>query len=90
MTEEERCAVRAGCNLATLSAAAKAALTQERAASAERQRLIYQQAERLHRMKRNSLKIEPELAKLGDLEPAVRRHLKKLIGAGPNGASQGS
>lgn len=90
MTEEERCAVRAGCNLASLSADAKAVLTAERAASAARQKAIYQNADRLYRMKRNSLKIEPELAKLGDLEPAVRRHLKKLIGAGPNGASQGS
>ena len=89
MTEDERCAVRAGCNLATLSAAAREALTQERAATAARQKAVYQHADRLYRMKRNSLRIEPELAKLGDLEPAVRRHLKKLIGAGTNGASQG-
>ncbi|MEZ2746327.1 hypothetical protein ACBQ16_14115 [Halopseudomonas bauzanensis] len=82
MTPEQRSAVRAGCNLATLPAAVRAELEEEKRQCREQQQEVQRKAAQLYGMRRNRLRVERELAQLGDRALAVRAALNKLISGG--------
>lgn len=82
MTPEQRSAVRAGCNLATLPAGVRAELQQELEECRERAKLIQRKAAELYRMRGNRFRVERGLEQLGDMGPAVKTALNRLISGG--------
>lgn len=82
MTPEQRSAVRAGCNLATLPAAARSVLVQELEQTRERQKQAMAYAQRIYSIRRDRGRAERELKQTGALEPLVRAALNKLISGG--------
>lgn len=82
MTPEQRSAVRAGCNLATLPAAVRAELEQEKAQAAQRHRQAQVYASRIYSIRRDRRRAERELAQTGELQALVRALLNRMISGG--------
>ena len=79
MIPADRAAIRRGVNLATLPASVIAGLAQERAECLAREQEVKRQAARLLPLRKERIKVERELGRLGDLGPPVRAELNKLI-----------
>ncbi|MEJ6656901.1 MAG: hypothetical protein QNL70_12955 [Pseudomonas sp.] len=88
MTPEDRSAVRAGCNLATLPADAQAVLQQELKDTGQRHQEIQRTAAQLYGLRRHRLRVERELAQLGDMGPAVKAALNRLISGSDHGTEK--
>lgn len=84
MTPEQRSAVRAGCNLATLPAAVREELEQEKEQARVRQKQAQAYANRIFTIRRDRSRAERELKQTGDLQPLVRAALNNLISGGRN------
>lgn len=82
MTPEQRSAVRAGCNLASLPAAARKGLVQELEQAREQQKQAMAYARRIYSIRRDRGRAERELKQTGELQPLVRVALNKLIYGG--------
>ena len=82
MTPANRQAIRRGVNLATLPAEVLQELDQERADCLQRDTAVKANAQRLLGLRKNRIQVERELGLLGDLGPAVRAQLNKLISEG--------
>lgn len=82
MTPEQRSAVRAGCNLATLPADVRAELEQEKAAARERYLRAQAHARRIYSIRQDRRRAERELAQTGDLQEQVRRMVNRMISGG--------
>ena len=82
MTPATRQAIRRGVNLATLPAAVLQELDQERKDCLQRATSVKANAQRLLGLRKNRIQVERELGLLGDLGPAVRAQLNKLISKG--------
>ncbi|WP_285259231.1 hypothetical protein [Halopseudomonas bauzanensis] len=82
MTPEQRSAVRAGCNLAALPADVRAEIEEEKRRCGEQHQEVQRKAAQLYGMRSNRLWVERELAQLGEIGPAVRAVLNKLISGG--------
>ena len=82
MTPEQRSAVRAGCNLATLPADVRAVLEREKAAARERYLRAQAYARRIYSIRQDRRRAERELAQTGELQPLVRAALNWLIARG--------
>lgn len=79
MTPAQRAVIRSGCNLAELSQDLLAEIAQERHETAERRKAVAVHAARIFAMRNKRITCEAELVKLGDLEPAVRARLNKML-----------
>lgn len=79
MTPDQRSAVRAGCNLATLPAGVRAELQEELQACRDRYKFIQRKASELYGMRGNRFRVERGLEQLGDMGPAVKAALNRLI-----------
>ncbi|ROZ86928.1 hypothetical protein EF096_01835 [Pseudomonas neustonica] len=82
MTPANRQAIRHGVNLATLPDEVVQELSQEREDCLQRDTAVKANARRLLGLRKNRIQVERELGLLGDLGPAVRAQLNKLISEG--------
>ena len=82
MTPATRQAIRHGVNLATLPDEVLQELAQEREDCLQRDTAVKANARRLLGLRKNRIQVERELGLLGDLGPAVRAQLNKLISEG--------
>lgn len=82
MTPEQRSAVRAGCNLATLPADVRAELDREKGEARERHKLAQGYARRIYAIRRDRPRAERELKQTGELQLQVRAALNRLIAEG--------
>lgn len=79
MSPEHRAAIRQGVNLATLPDEVRAELDAERASCLARATEVKRKAAELFEIRGQRMKVERELHGMGDLAPAVRAELNKLI-----------
>lgn len=82
MTPATRQAIRYGVNLATLPDEVVQELAREREDCLQRDTAVKANARRLQGLRHNRIQVERELGLLGDLGPAVRAQLNKLISEG--------
>ncbi|MAB24954.1 MAG: hypothetical protein CMK78_11485 [Pseudomonadales bacterium] len=82
MTPATRQAIRHGVNLATLPDEVVQEVAQERKDCLQRDTAVKASARRLLGLRKNRIQVERELVLLGDLGPAVRAQLNKLISEG--------
>lgn len=79
MSPQHRAAIRQGVNLATLPDEVRAELDAERASCLARVTEVKRKAAELFEIRGQRMKVERELHGLGDLAPAVRDELNRLI-----------
>lgn len=79
MTPAHRAAIRQGVNLVTLPDEVRAELAAERAACLVRDVEAKRRAAELFEIRHDRVKVHQALSALGDLAPAVRAELNRLI-----------
>lgn len=79
MTQDERSAVSAGCNLATLPADVLEDLERDRRVCLERYQAAARVAQVLWPMRKDRVRLDWKLKQQGDLEPLVREALNRML-----------
>lgn len=79
MTPAHRAAIRQGVNLATLPDEVRNEIAGERIMAMARATEVKRKAAELFEIRNQRMKVERELHGLGDLAPAVRAELNRLI-----------